>query len=340
MSKTTILNEYLEFKKTSVKSEKIKDIERYLAMFINSTNKTLNKLTEKDIAVFLNSLNYSIRTINDIKAYLKSFIKWYFKDWSSKFRNLDKLLKKQLPPKAYTPNDMISYNDFEKIVKVETNLQWKVFWLVLFYGGFRPSEACRLKWENIFFEQKGVIIKVRTTKTKKDFIKSLPKEAQHKLKELKQNSNSEYLFPSPYNNQDCIRARTVCVRLKRISKKALGKVVVPYQLRHSIATILYSDDKLKDDDIAQQLGHTKNMREIYKNMNEEQIKEKARKLWGKPITKEEKEDLLKLRKDFKDFVNLSLDHTKLMYKLIKKPDMKGIKELQSITEKIEAFSVR
>lgn len=304
-------------------------------MFLNSSKKPLNKFEEKDVVKFLNSLDYSIGTINGIKAYLKSFLKWNFPDWSNRFRNLEKICKSQTPPKTYTPDQMLSFEEFEKIVKVESDLSWKVYWLVFFYGGFRPSEACRLKWEQIFFEPEGVIIKLRTTKTGKDFIKSLPKEAEHKLKELKQNNTSEYLFPSPINKKDTIKARSVCARLKRVSEKALGYVVVPYRLRHSIATILYSDDTKKDDDIARQLGHTKNMRETYKNMNGEQIKEKARNLWGKPLTKEEKDEISKLKKDneiLKKLVNNSIDYSKKQNKQLNL-EIKRIKKLVNIIDK-------
>lgn len=280
MDKSTALKNHIAFKKTSVKSNgKIQDIERYLKMFLNSTKHPLEKFDENDMVRFLNSLNYSIGTINGIKFYIKNFVKWFYPDWSARFRNLDKICKTQKAPRAYEPEDMISFEDFEKLVKAENNLQWKVYWLTMFYGGFRPSEACRLKWEQVFFEPQGVIIKIRTTKTGKYFYKSLPETAEQLLRELKANSDSPYLFPSPIKENTSIIARTVCARLKKLSSSVLGKEVVPYALRHSIATILYSDDTRKDEDTANQLGHTKNMKEVYMNLNEEQIKSKARKLW-------------------------------------------------------------
>ena len=90
MDKATILNNHLEFKRISVKSEgKIQDIKRYVSKFINYTKKPLSKFNENDVSKFLNSLDYSIGTINDIKAYIKVFIRWHYPDWSSRFRNLD-----------------------------------------------------------------------------------------------------------------------------------------------------------------------------------------------------------------------------------------------------------
>lgn len=283
MNKATILNKHIEFKKTSVSSlEKIKDIERYIGKFLNSTTKTLEKITENDLAKFINSLDYSISTINNIKVYLKVFIKWYYPDWSSRFRNLDKLCRNQKPSRTYEPEDMISLKDFKKIVEGEKDLMFKVFWMVFFFGGFRPSECCRLKWENIYFEKEGVIIKLHTTKNNKDFYKSLPPEAEVLLKQWKEYNQSIFLFPSQINEGDCIKARSVCARLKRLSKRTLNRDVVPYALRHSVATILYQDDNRKDDDTAKQLGHNKSMKETYMNLDEGKIKARARMIWVKP----------------------------------------------------------
>lgn len=300
MNKDTILKKHLDFKRTSVSYEpKVKDIERALKKFLDISKKPFEKFTEEEINKFINTSDIAIRTMNDYKSYIKVLIKWYFPDWSSRFRNLDRICKQQKPQRTYEPEQMLSYEDIEKIVKKENNLMWKAYWLVYFYGGFRPTEACRLKWNQIFFEPKGVIIKVHTTKTNKDFYKSLPEEAEQLLKELKKNSSSDFLFPSPLNPEKTIHRHAVWERLKYLSKKAIGREVNPYVLRHSIATLLYSDDKLKDDDVAQQMGHSKDMRETYKNMSVNKIKEKARGLWinTKELTPTEREELNKKIKD-------------------------------------------
>jgi integrase len=299
MNKITALENHLEFKKTSVHSlEKQKDIKRYLGSFLNSTNKPLSNFKEEDITKFINSLNFKPRTINGIKNYIKVFIKWYYADWSSRFRNLDRICKPQQTSRAYEPEQMISLDEIKTLIQGEQDLMYKVYWSVFFYGGFRPSECCRLLWNQIYFEDDGVIIKLHTTKNNKDFYKSLPKEAEHLLKEWKKFNSSEYVFPSPINSNDCIRARSVCGRLKRLSKKTLNKDVVPYALRHSIATILYKDDSRKDDDTAHQLGHNKSMKATYLNLDESSLKARARKLWikTKPLTKDERDKLEYLEK--------------------------------------------
>lgn len=301
MDNNTILESHIAFKKTSVHSkEKLQDIQRYIKKFMDSVNEPMNKVKEDDISKFISSLHkqYSIGTINDIKVYLKVFFKWYFSDWSSRFPNLENLFKQQKPPATYQPEQMVSFEEVEKMVKAEKDLMWKVYWLVFFYGGFRPSEACRLEWKQVYFEPEGTIIKIRTSKTNKDFYKSVPKNVEHLLKEWREYNHSEYLFPSPIKQGDTIKARTVCARLKRLSQRTLNKVVVPYALRHSIATILYNDDSRQDDDTARQLGHTKNMKNTYMNLDAEKIKTRARSLWikTKKMTPQEKDRLKALER--------------------------------------------
>lgn len=307
MNKITALKNHLEFKKTSVSSDdKLKDIERYLGRFLNSTNKSLNNLKEEDVVKFINSLDYKIRTINDIKVYIKVFIKWYYPDWSSRFRNLDRICKMQKPSRAYNPEDLVNLKDVEKLIKGEPDLMYKVYWGLFFFGGFRPSECAGLLWNQVLFESEGVIIKVHSTKTNKDFIKSLPKEIEHLLKEWrKYNQASEFVFPSSIIKNSPIKARGICGRLKRLSKKVLGREVVPYAMRHGFATIKYNDKELKkkglsDDDIAQQLGHSKTMKSVYMNLSEEDIKANARMLWikTKPLKDNEVKGILKRDTEF------------------------------------------
>lgn len=328
----TTLDKHIEFKRISVKHEpKLLDIKRTLGMFLDSTPHPLNKITEEDLVKFINSLTkkYAIRTINDIKTYLKVFIKWNFLDYSSRFRNLNKICSQQKPPRAFNPNQMLKETDVKKLVEGEKDLMWKCFWMVFFFGGFRPSEVARLTWkENVFFEKEGIIIKIHTTKTGKDFIKTFPSEVEQLLKQWREYNQSEYLFPSPINQGDCIRTRSICGRLKRLSKRTLGKDVVPYQMRHSFATLKYNDKSLKkaglsDDDIARQLGHTKNMKNTYMNLDEEALKTNARMLWVKPkeLNPDEKQEFEQMKEEIKNIKKYYQSLTELIPKLIRNPKL-------------------
>lgn len=273
------LKNFLAYKSTSVGSLKLLDIERDIGKFLKPIQ-DMRKFEEMDIVKHLEALKkYSISHRNGIKAYIKQFVKWNYPNWSYDFRNLDKICKTEKLPKTYQAEEMLSKEDIEKLVKGENSPFWKAYFLTFFYGGFRPSEACCLKWENIELTDEGAFISITATKNKKDFVKFVPSNVSFYLNKLKEESKSKFVFPSPFKTKEHISAKGVYFRLKELSKKALKRQINPYLLRHSVATLLYNRQDVKDEDVALQLGHTKNMRATYDNANLEMLKTKARKMW-------------------------------------------------------------
>jgi integrase len=283
-----ILKDYLEYKKTSVNSkDKLICLRNYVGKFLKFI-KDIDKCQEKDLVRFVNncSKKYGVSTMNDIKVFLKNFIKWYFVDWSSRFRNLDKICKNEKPPKKYNSNDMLSKEEVEKLIQEEPTNFWKAYFSVLFYGGMRPSEVCNLKWKDIDFDTKhgDAFITIYSKKNKESFEKNVPENVVFYLNKLKDN-NSEWVFPSPKVNKKKglpITQKSVYTRLIPLSQKALGKKVNPYRLRHSIATLQYIRNDIKDDIVAKHMGHSKSMKHIYTNLSREQLREQARKIWIEP----------------------------------------------------------
>lgn len=299
-SKKQILNEYLNFKRISIKSEgKIKDISNYIKRFMDISKKELYSFTEKDLTDFVNSFkDYSTSTLNGIKSTIKNFVKWFYVDWSSRFRNLDRICRSEKTGETYTSSQMLSKADIEKLVQNEHDLSWKCFWLLFFYGGFRPIEVCNLKWIQIEFTDDGAYIQINSKKNKRNFLKFVPEDVCFYLRQIK-NNNSEFVFPSPLSERKGlpIHRKTAYFRLKELSKKVFGKHINPYILRHSVATILYNKEGSNADDVASQMGHTKNMKEKYSHLSAEQLKKKAKRMWIKPeLTPEQKDELEKLKK--------------------------------------------
>ncbi len=285
MTKNQVLKQYIEHKKLRVKSEaKIKDIERDIDRFLKSSSKPLEDFTADELVSYLNSLGFKKRTMNGIKAYLKNFIKWKFEDYSTRFRNLDDICKSEKieeNDRAYEPEEMITKEEIKKLVDGETDLLYKNYWLILFYGGCRPSTTLALEWDkNIKFKEDEVIIKVKENKNKKTFYKSLPKIAEQYLIDWRKKNDSKWLFPSSKSDGH-LHIKSAYGKLRRLSIKVLGKQVTLYCLRHSIATILYNSDDKEDGDVANQLSHTKNMKETYLNLDEDKKIANARKMYLK-----------------------------------------------------------
>jgi len=312
--KDKVMKEYLDFKKTTVKTKPaLESVERYTMMFLNSTKKPLSKFEENEVVNFFNWLDeeYSVSSSNDFKVMVKVFIKWYYEDWSLRFRNLDKLCKKKKKEATYSEEDMLKKEDVEKLVQAELEPRWKAFWLLYFYGGFRPKEVCELKWENVTFEGDEAFVSLKATKTGKTFEKYIPSNAVFYVKKI-QNNGSDYIFPTkrtkkkgiPVGDRPMTRSG-VYQHLRDIAPTVFGRHVNPYILRHSIATILYNKEGVKDDDAAQQMGHSSDMKRTYSHPTKKQIREKMKKLYIKAeeLPPEKKAEMEKRLADLEDFKN-------------------------------------
>ncbi|MFA5992087.1 MAG: tyrosine-type recombinase/integrase [Candidatus Pacearchaeota archaeon] len=287
------LKEYIDYKRITVKSEKkIEDIRRIVGELLLVVGKDKETFQEKDLINHFNSyktykkkgetIPYGPGYTNYIKDLVKEFLKWYYPDWSLRFRNLNRICKHQPVPRKYDPDDILTKDDVQKLVQAEHSLFWKVWFLVYFYGGFRPVEVCKLLWSQVTFESEGAFIKVYSKKNNKSFLKFIPEDVVYYLKQL-QGNESKWVFPSPIEKRrnKPISEDTPYYRLTKLSEKVLGKKINPYLLRHSIATILYNEDSLKDDDAANQMGHSISMKKVYNDLSESKIKDRARKIYIK-----------------------------------------------------------
>lgn len=280
-SKEEILNDYIAFRSLSNHTININDIKHHIEKFINHSKEDLNNFNENMLIAYINEINknYKVTSANTIKAsYLKPFIKWLYPEWSSRFRNLDRILKTVKAGDIYTDEDLLNENNFEKIIKTEESHFWKTFFLILFYGGCRPIEVCLLKWKDIEFIEDGAYINIYSKKNKKYFLKFVPSNVKFYLEELKKNSISEYVFLNNTSKKP-ITVKGAYFEIRKISQKALGKKTNLYTLRHSIATIIYNKDSLKDDDAARQMGHSKSMKNTYNHPHKDRLKELAKKVY-------------------------------------------------------------
>jgi integrase len=306
MSKDKILIDYKNFKSLTIKVErKIKDNLKDISDFVYFFKISLDKIKESDLIKYCNST-----TTQSYKHNLKNFIKWYYPDWSAKFPNLKTILKVKKGVPKYTSDDMLSKEDIQKIIQFETLINWKVFWLLLFYGGCRPVEVRRLKWENITFDDEGAFLKIYSGKNNRFFTKFVPEDVAFYLRKFKEQSNSEWVFPSSKKEGDHIGRNSDYLRLRKITPLALGRKINPYILRHSVATILYNDDSKKEENVAQQMGHEKSMRKNYTHLNSKQLKENAKKMWIAPneLPPEKKAELEKELNQLKEKLETLSDY--------------------------------
>lgn len=304
-SQKAIIEDYVKYVSiTSSSQRRLENVKRSLTQFRMLTNKPLDKITLKDLRDFLalvNSSNKTQATRNEIKHTIKRFLKQSYKDWSERFNNLEDIkLNMGINEEKINSETILKREDINKIMEAEKNLYWKTFFITLYESGLRPIELRTLTWKKIKFDVEDDLTEINIFATKTTKARSVyVKEATYYLKRLKEESDSDLVFPSKRDKTKPIGKELPAVWLKRISEKVLGRPVYPYILRHSRATELYTNANIPDKTAQKFLGHSKSMSDVYTHLSNKDVKEAVSKTIYKKraiITQEEKNEIKILKK--------------------------------------------
>lgn len=280
-----MIEEYLEYRSIGVSSKnKLEDFKRFITQFLYIIQKDIEKIELKNIRSFLSLLHATDRKMagkDDLVACLKNFLKWKFKNWSERFAELKDLRihsrKKKFNYEKINSAVLLKKEEIEKIANTETDIFYKTFFMTLYESGVRPKELRTLKWKDVNFENGFAELTVYATKTKISRTVYVQQSASL-LESLREHQivESDYVFPSPKNPLEPISKSTIGWWLSNLSKKAIGREIFPYILRHTRATELYTlakQNKISKDLAQMFMGHGDDMSEIYTHLNKDQIKE-------------------------------------------------------------------
>lgn len=297
------INEFLAYCGISAAEKKLKDIKRNIIQFRYTLDKTFNSIELKDLRDFLYLLNKSDReayTKNGIKAYVKKFLKWKFKDWSIKFDELKdvKLDSHPFNEEKINSKSILKKEQIEKIIKAEELIERKAFFMVLYESGCRPIELRLLKWKDISFNVDGDLteLSIYATKTRKNRIVYI-QNGTFLLQKLKEKSQgNEYVFTSPEDKNAPITKSTSFRWVQEMGKN-VGIQIFPYLLRHSRATELYEmaqQNKISMKAVQSFLGHGKDMSDIYTHLSKAQAKAITKQVYQmEDLPPERKEEMQK-----------------------------------------------
>lgn|GEM_PF-818572 len=347
-----MLNEYLAYRKARgiTSEEKLKDVRRYILHLRYILEKEFGEMDLKDlrnILAIIGGSRLSAYVKNTIKTDLKNFLKYLFPDWSLKFANLEdiKLISNPRNEKKLNSQSLLQKKDIENVMRHETKLFWKAFFIVQYEGALRTKEARFLKWDDIKFSTDGDIseISIYSTKTKKArtiFVKEATFYL-NKLKEEQENLGRKgvYVFHSKTDTSKPVDKATVSVWFRNLTKRVLGREGWNYLLRHSRGTELYrlaKQGKIAKDTAVEFMGHSEDMSGVYSHFDKEEIKEMLKnqvyKLEDLPEDKknELEKEIEKLKEENK---NLEAGFGRELNNLKKEQDEK-ISELSSRIAKI------
>lgn len=323
-----ILEDFLDYVGIySSRKERIKMIERTILQIHNFLEKPLSNITLKDVEGLMRVLNHteSIGTIskNEVKGTLKRFLKRQYKDWPTRFNNFECIRKAKFET---AKQNLLELEDVERLIRKAESLKWKALIILTFETAGRPAEILDLKWKDISFENKSVVLFSRKNKDRKDNSHreiKIEKAIVH-LERYKQEypfpdvNDNDWIFPHKWNRERNMPVSTYDYWLNNLSQKVLGKVVTPYTLRHTTLNI-WKGSKPHDKDYEYLADHSisvankfylqtdktrreNSQAEIFKALyNIEDIPEKERNKLEKEI-KKLKEKVEKNDKMIKEFI--------------------------------------
>lgn len=299
-----ILDDFVKHCSINAGEGKCLKIRKHTLQFYDVTEKNLyaiDKETVDSFLIILNNSNRSMWTKNEIKVYLKKFIKWYYKD-NEMIENIKTDSRRGLDPVKINENNLITEEDIEKMLRCAESFKEKAYLFLSFETGARPQELAELKWKNIKFEKDYADITLFSNKTGQSRTFPVKKSKQH-LWEWKQNysfSNlkpNDYVFPSRFGRDKPITSAGLNKMLRRMATASgLDKDVWNYLFRHTRATRLY--EELPTPIVEKLMGH-KNMSGVYAHISSKKAREAMlNKIYHiEELTKEEKEEIKDLKKE-------------------------------------------
>jgi integrase/recombinase XerD len=257
--------------------KKVDKIRKLLIQFYDVTEIPLTKQTKESVDSFLiilNNSDKSLWTIDELKVYIKQFLKYYYKDLEL-VENFKSSGKKQLNPKI-TENNLLTEEDLEKMLRQAESFKESAYLLVAFQTGARPQELIDIRWKDVKFEDGYADLTLYSSKTKTARTFPVVEKTMKALWDWKEHYSypdvkpQDYVFPSRWRDKPMTSAG-LNKMLRRLSKKAgLQKDVWGYLLRHSKATKLY--EELPQQICEKLLGH-KNMAGIYAHISSKKARE-------------------------------------------------------------------
>lgn len=271
------LNGFLKKCSITASEKKVKKIEKLLVQFFDVTEIPLIKQTKESVDSFLVVLNNSDKsywTQDELKVYIKQFLKWYYKDLEM-VENFKASGKKQLNPKV-TENNLLNETDVESMLRHAESYKESAYLLLAFQTGARPQELIDLTWADITFQDTYADINLFSTKTKKARTFPVVEKTMKALWDWKQHYSypdvkpQDFVFPSRWRNKPMTSAGLNKMLRRMATKAGLKKDVWGYLLRHTKATRLY--EELPQQIVEKLMGH-RNMAGTYAHISSKKARE-------------------------------------------------------------------
>ena len=277
--KISIIKEFEDFiiQKNDSNNRLISYIE-YLYYFYLFVKKDLDKVVEEDIRDYLEYLNLKKENISSIRRKISTFKTFYKFLYNNGYMNKKDYpmvrisypkMEKKLPKFVY-------YNDLLEIInesyKDKDGSRDRLIIEMLYATGVRISELINIKYEDIDFDNKRIIITGKGNKQRVVYYGDYASEVLDEYIATHDKNKDNYLFTN--SKGDKITDRGVRYIIDNIMSKLSVKThVTPHVLRHTFATDMLNNGC--DIKVVQELlGHSSlRTTEVYTHVTNERLKE-------------------------------------------------------------------
>lgn len=154
----------------------------------------------------------------------------------------------KLPPKKAAEMQVLTHEEMQRFLIQAKENDFYELALLEFATGMRRGEICALKWSDLNFKtgelhiQRQVchvegslhISKPKTKSSERTII--LPTAVVNVLREHKEHTDSEWIFPSPVKEGEPIDPQSVYRKMRKVLERAQCKQIRFHDLRHTFAT--------------------------------------------------------------------------------------------------------
>ncbi len=275
----TVIDEYLYYKKRSVKSSTYYGIETYINKHIKPIfgNKKISEIKKTTINLWLEYIeeqNYDYKYANKIANILKEILNYVKNNYSLDQKIiLSVQIKKDEKPIAEKKLDNFwDYKEWQQFIKnVDDEYYYTVF-NFLYFTGCRIGEIMALNWHDINFNNKTINITktlnakvgnksyiITSPKTKNSIRKiDIPNNLFVLLKKHYENEKKIYGFNKKmfvFGNTAHLASTTLRSHLDSYIKKANVKRITPHGFRHShVSLLIHLGCNFRD--VAERIGDT------------------------------------------------------------------------------------
>ena len=257
------------------------DITRYLT-FLKTATYIPRKKGEKP-------KQYSPQSQFQLKSMLRGFLKWFA---ISEYRapDLAPLIKLKRIPQERLKAEHITYGDCVKLIEACLNQRDRAMIAFLLDAGVRRGELLKIKYNDIKFENDGVIAFVPKGKGKKPrrvYCVWCTQEMYHWYKQHPLKTPDSYFFCSSRPPHGKFSEPGFWQQIHDISKRTGMENIHAHLFRHSSASIYAAIDGMTDQKLKYRYGWTpsSNMADVYIKLSGAESDDDIRQAFDKPVVK-------------------------------------------------------